>query len=233
MGFRVRREEPGALEFPARFLYIAGNYSWIILLVRQIRGEVVRVHFSPAGVGTTVEITGRAGRGIRRMISVLGDNDHWPANLDDDDWLPTPTDHWRAQNYLLSEHIEKIVSAYHAFADIPGYAAIITHDELRANDVNLNIRRYADNAPPPEPQDVRAHLVGGIPKREVADKAALGRWTSASKRCSGPGCRTRGRSLCARTGWESAQVFANRPRRPFETRAEHIDIPRLGEVDDC
>ena len=42
-----------------------------------------------------------------------------------------------------------------------------------ANDVNLNIRRYADNAPPPEPQDVRAHLVGGIPKREVADKADL------------------------------------------------------------
>jgi len=34
-----------------------------------------------------------------------------------------------------------------------------------ANDVNLNIHRYADNAPPPEPHDVRAHVVGGIPKR--------------------------------------------------------------------
>ena len=79
----------------------------------------------------------------------------------------------RAQNFLLPEHVEKIVSAYHAFADIPGYAAIVTHDELLANDVNLNIRRYADNAPPPEPHDVRAHLVGGIPKREVADKGDL------------------------------------------------------------
>ena len=79
----------------------------------------------------------------------------------------------RAQNYLLPEHVEKIVSAYHAFADIPGYATVVTHDELLANDVNLNIRRYADNAPPPEPHDVRAHLVGGIPKREVADKADL------------------------------------------------------------
>ena len=76
----------------------------------------------------------------------------------------------RAQNFLLPEHVEKIVSAYHAFADIPGYATVVTHDELLANDVNLNIRRYADNAPPPEPHDVRAHLVGGIPKREVADK---------------------------------------------------------------
>jgi type I restriction enzyme M protein len=79
----------------------------------------------------------------------------------------------RAQNYLLPEHVEKIVSAYHAFNDIPGYATVVTHDELLANEVNLNIRRYADNAPPPEPHDVRAHLVGGIPKHEVADKADL------------------------------------------------------------
>jgi type I restriction enzyme M protein len=33
--------------------------------------------------------------------------------------------------------------------------------------------RYADNAPPPEPQDVRAHLHGGIPRAEVVDKASL------------------------------------------------------------
>ncbi len=76
----------------------------------------------------------------------------------------------RAQNFLLPEHVEKIVSAYHAFADIPGYAAVVPHEELLANDFNFNIRRYADNAPPPEPHDVRAHLLGGIPKLEVADK---------------------------------------------------------------
>jgi len=77
----------------------------------------------------------------------------------------------RTQNYLLPEHIEKIVYAYEAFTDIPGYARVVTCDELRGNDDNLNIRRYADNAPPPEPHDVRAHLHGGIPKAEVADKA--------------------------------------------------------------
>jgi type I restriction enzyme M protein len=79
----------------------------------------------------------------------------------------------RAQNYLMPEHVEKMVSAYHAFADIPGYATIVTHDDLLSNDVNLNIRRYADNAPPPEPHDVRAHLVGGIPKSEVASEVDL------------------------------------------------------------
>ena len=34
-------------------------------------------------------------------------------------------------------------------------------------DFNLNIRRYVDNSPPPEPHDVRAHLHGGIPAVEV------------------------------------------------------------------
>ena len=59
------------------------------------------------------------------------------------------------------------------FADIPGYATVVTREELAANDDNLNIRRYADNAPPPEPQDVRAHLHGGVPAGEVDAKAPL------------------------------------------------------------
>jgi type I restriction enzyme M protein len=79
----------------------------------------------------------------------------------------------RAQNYLEPEHIEKIVSAYQSFTVIPGFAAVVEKEALEANDWNLNIRRYADNAPPPEPQDVRAHLLGGVPKAEVAAQAEL------------------------------------------------------------
>ncbi len=79
----------------------------------------------------------------------------------------------RAQNSLRPEHVEKIVSAIEDFADVPGYATVVSHDELAANDYNLNIRRYADNAPPPEPHDVRAHLLGGVPKAEVEAKRDL------------------------------------------------------------
>jgi len=79
----------------------------------------------------------------------------------------------RAQNYIRPEHIEKITSAFDAFENIPGYAAVVSRNDLKSNDWNLNIRRYADNAPPPEPQDVRAHLVGGIPKAEVKAKKDL------------------------------------------------------------
>jgi type I restriction enzyme M protein len=77
----------------------------------------------------------------------------------------------RAKNYLRPEHEEKIVAAYQSFDDIDGFARVVAIDELRGNDFNCNIRRYADNAPLPEPQDVRSHLHGGVPKTEVAAHA--------------------------------------------------------------
>ncbi|MBB2811635.1 UNVERIFIED_ORG: type I restriction enzyme M protein [Rhizobium esperanzae] len=79
----------------------------------------------------------------------------------------------RAQNHLLPEHIEKIVTTFEEYRDVPGFSTIVDIRTLKANDWNLNIRRYADNAPAPEPHDVRAHLVGGIPKAEVEAKASL------------------------------------------------------------
>jgi type I restriction enzyme M protein len=79
----------------------------------------------------------------------------------------------RAQNYLLPEHVEKIANAYERFEAIDAFAALVSKDDLETNDWNLNIRRYADNAPPPEPQDVRAHLVGGVPKAEIEAQRPL------------------------------------------------------------
>ncbi len=81
----------------------------------------------------------------------------------------------RAQNYLRPEHIEKIVSTFNRFEDVPGYARRVALEEIGgpANDWNLNIRRYVDNSPPPEPHDVRAHLLGGAPVAEVEAKRTL------------------------------------------------------------
>ena len=41
--------------------------------------------------------------------------------------------------------------------------------DIRENDYNLNIRRYADTSPPPEQFDVKAILSGGIPVSEIED----------------------------------------------------------------
>ncbi|WP_435105347.1 N-6 DNA methylase [Nocardiopsis synnemataformans] len=77
----------------------------------------------------------------------------------------------KAQNHLLPEHTEKILYAYTNFAEIPGYSRVVDHEELSENDFNFNIRRYVDNAPPPEPHDVYAHLHGGVPEAEVQERA--------------------------------------------------------------
>ncbi|MGA5115737.1 type I restriction-modification system subunit M [Streptomyces pseudogriseolus] len=74
----------------------------------------------------------------------------------------------RTQNLLEAQHAEKIVSAYEEWGEIPGFARVVKFDELAKNAYNLNIRRYVDNTPAPEPQDVRAHLYGGVPRSEIA-----------------------------------------------------------------
>jgi type I restriction enzyme M protein len=79
----------------------------------------------------------------------------------------------RAQNYLEPEHVEKIVTTFQAFKEFSGFARVVGRAELAKNDDNLNIRRYVDTTPEPESQDVRAHLHGGIPRREVEAKSAL------------------------------------------------------------
>ena len=51
--------------------------------------------------------------------------------------------------------------------ELAGYARRVPIEEIEGEDFNCNIRRYVDNAPPPEPHDVRAHLHGGVPKSEI------------------------------------------------------------------
>ena len=79
----------------------------------------------------------------------------------------------RAQNHLRPRDEEKITATYRDFADVDGFAKTVAIEELTENDFNCNIRRYADNSPPPEPHDVRAHLHGGVPIAEIDDAAEL------------------------------------------------------------
>lgn len=71
------------------------------------------------------------------------------------------------QNKLRPEDIAKISYVYHNKQEIEGYSRLVNKADLKKEDFNFNIRRYVDNSPPPEPQDVRAHLQGGIPKAEI------------------------------------------------------------------
>lgn len=73
----------------------------------------------------------------------------------------------RNQNFLRPEDIEKIVTVFDEKKEIPKYSRLVDIKEIEENDFNLNIRRYVDNSPDPEIEDVHAHLFGGVPKKEV------------------------------------------------------------------
>jgi type I restriction enzyme M protein len=79
----------------------------------------------------------------------------------------------KAQNFLRPEDISKMVHVYRERKNVEGYARLVPVSEIAVEDYNCNIRRYVDNAPPPEPHDVRAHLHGGVPVNEIH---ALGRF---------------------------------------------------------
>lgn len=71
------------------------------------------------------------------------------------------------QNTLRPEDIEKVVNTFNEAEQLKRYSKVATLSEIRENDYNLNIRRYADTSPPPEQFDVRAILHGGVPVSEV------------------------------------------------------------------
>lgn len=52
----------------------------------------------------------------------------------------------RAESFLTNDHIEHIFSDYEKFADDPGFARVVTLEEIRAKDGNLSIPLYVTPA---------------------------------------------------------------------------------------
>jgi type I restriction enzyme M protein len=78
------------------------------------------------------------------------------------------------QNKLRPEDIEKIDFVFTHRREIPKYSRLVDVTEItEQHDYNLNIRRYVDNTPEPEPEDVLAHLIGGVPEAEVEAQDAM------------------------------------------------------------
>jgi len=77
------------------------------------------------------------------------------------------------QNKLRPEDIEKIAFVFANKLELPKYSRLVDAKEIaNRHDYNLNIRRYVDNTPDAEPEDVQAHLIGGVPKAEIDAKKA-------------------------------------------------------------
>ena len=70
-------------------------------------------------------------------------------------------------NKLRSSDIKKIVDVVTNRQSLSKFSRIITRDEVRENDYNLNIPRYIDSTDDSEEYDIYSILNGGIPKNEI------------------------------------------------------------------
>lgn len=73
------------------------------------------------------------------------------------------------QNKLRACDVKKIADTYRDRKEIPGFSRVVTRDEIRKNEYNLNIPRYVDSSEAPVKYDIYSTMFGGIPNSEIAD----------------------------------------------------------------
>lgn len=71
-------------------------------------------------------------------------------------------------NKLRACDIKKIVDVITERASVDKFSKVVTRDDIRANEYNLNIPRYVDSSERPESWDIYASMFGGIPASEIA-----------------------------------------------------------------
>ncbi|MBR6435676.1 MAG: SAM-dependent DNA methyltransferase, partial [Thermoguttaceae bacterium] len=85
-----------------------------------------------------------------------------------------------AKNRLREQDIEKIVQTFTKSEEIPGFSRFVNYsDILEQNEGNLNVPRYIQKIDETLPQNITAHLHGGIPAFDVDSLSKL--WTISPK----------------------------------------------------
>lgn len=70
-------------------------------------------------------------------------------------------------NKLRASDIKRIVDAVMNRESIDKFSRLVSREEIRSNDYNLNIPRYVDSSEPAETWDIYASMFGGIPMTEI------------------------------------------------------------------
>ena len=73
------------------------------------------------------------------------------------------------QNKLRACDVKKIADTYRERKSIPGFSRVVSRDEIRRNEYNLNIPRYVDSSEAPVKYDIYSTMFGGVPNNEIAD----------------------------------------------------------------
>ena len=70
-------------------------------------------------------------------------------------------------NKLRASDVKKITDTVVERSNIEKYSKVVSREEIRNNDYNLNIPRYVDSSDASETWDIYASMFGGIPKTEL------------------------------------------------------------------
>lgn len=70
-------------------------------------------------------------------------------------------------NKLRASDIKRIADTVAARISVPKFSKVVSRDEIRQNDYNLNIPRYVDSSESAETWDIYASMFGGIPVSEI------------------------------------------------------------------
>ena len=124
------------------------------------------------------------------------------------------------KNRLREQDIKKIIDAFEGQTELPRYSRFVTNEEIHRNEYNLNIPRYIDAGEPEDPQDIEAHLKGGIPNTDIE---ALG---DCWQVC--PSLKDAIFKSSARNGYSELSIPADEIKRAvlshkeFETFRDHV-----------
>lgn len=79
------------------------------------------------------------------------------------------------QNTLRDEDISKIVAAFNAYEDVEKYARIVSLEEIKNNDFNLNITRYIDKSEEEEQVDLESVIaeISELESKQIEIKEKL------------------------------------------------------------
>ncbi|MBN8706963.1 MAG: type I restriction-modification system subunit M [Bacteroidetes bacterium] len=70
-------------------------------------------------------------------------------------------------NQLRASDIKRIADTVVGRYPVPNFSKVVSREEIRLNDYNLNIPRYVDSSEKAESWDLYASMFGGIPEKEI------------------------------------------------------------------
>ena len=146
-----------------------GDFAWFLHVIKSLDSKGKAGIVMPHGVlfrGNAEEIIRKEilkRRYIKGIISL-------PANLFYGTGIPACLVFIDKENAETREGIEKIVRVYTDQEEIRGYSRMVPYSEItdeNTNNGNMNVPRYIQKIDDSLPQNIAAHLHGGIPKHDI------------------------------------------------------------------